>query len=99
MSYFYHQDSLASLHSLVLGVASARGVMLRGEEEWSPGDEVEEQEEEEHLEDEEEGMYLSDAETGGSDEQELTDYENSPVVEQRVEQEEEERQCWVCFAR
>jgi len=35
-----------------------------------------------------------------SEEGELTDYENSPVVEyqQRLGEGEEERQCWVCFA-
>lgn len=114
------KESLDNLESLVLGVASKRGVTLRGEEafsgeahgnsyspEWSPEDETAEEEEdgeEERLlrprfEDEE--VCLSDAETLGSNgSDELTDYENSGIVEQQRNGAggEEERQCWVCFA-
>lgn len=114
------KESLDNLESLVLGVASKRGVTLRGEEafsgeahgnsyspEWSPEDETAEEEEdgeEERLlrprfEDEE--VCLSDAETLGSNgSDELTDYENSGIVEQQTNGAggEEERQCWVCFA-
>jgi len=114
------KESLDNLESLVLGVASKRGVTLRGEEsqggdispEWSPEDEAAEEEEEENgeeerllrprFEDEEEEVCLSDAETLGSNgSDELTDYENSGIVEQQRNGGvggEEERQCWVCFA-
>jgi len=112
------KESLDNLESLVLGVASKRGVTLRGEEsngsdfspEWSPEDEPAEEEEEDgeeerllrpRFEDEEE-VCLSDAETLGSNgSEELTDYENSGIVEQQRNGGvggEEERQCWVCFA-
>merc|ERR1712055_273992 len=114
------KESLDNLESLVLGVASKRGVTLRGEEafsgeghgnsyspEWSPEDETVEEEEEDgeerllrpRFEDEE--VCLSDAETLGSNgSDELTDYENSGIVEQQRNGVggEEERQCWVCFA-
>jgi len=114
------KESLDNLESLVLGVASKRGVTLRGEEafsgeghgnsyspEWSPEDETVEEEEEDgeerllrpRFEDEE--VCLSDAETLGSNgSDELTDYENSGIVEQQRNGGggEEERQCWVCFA-
>merc|ERR1712037_1024163 len=68
------------------------------------GAEEEEDGEEERLlrprfEDEE--VCLSDAETLGSNgSDELTDYENSGIVEQQRNGVggEEERQCWVCFA-
>jgi len=110
------KESLNNLESMVLGVASGSSIRLRGEmsepfsPEWTPTDEVDEEEEEEEVVDkhdsEEDGVYLSDAETVGSqateEEAELTDYENSPVVEyqQRVVDgtADEERQCWVCFA-
>ena len=102
------QDSLAALECLVLGEVGGLG-REAGQQafspEWTPSDELEEQEEEE-LEDQEEGeeredwVYSSDRETVGSrgsqEEAELTDYENSPVVE--GEEGGEERQCWVCFA-
>lgn len=102
------KESLDNLESLVLGVASGNSIRLRGESEsfspeWTPTDEVEE--EVEKHDSEEDGVYLSDAETVGSqasEEAELTDYENSPVVEyqQRVVDgtADEDRQCWVCFA-
>jgi len=112
------KESLDNLQSLVLGVASKRGVTLRGEEvfsptgqgngfspEWSPEDErageedgVEGQLLRPRFEDEE--VCLSDAETLGSNgSDELTDYENSGIVEQQRNGDgEEERQCWVCFA-
>merc|ERR1711974_103599 len=78
--------------------------------EWSPEDEAAAEEEEEdgaeerllrpRFEDEE--VCLSDAETLGSNgSDELTDYENSGIVEQQRNGGgggEEERQCWVCFA-
>lgn len=116
------KESLDNLESLVLGVASKRGVTLRGEEafsgeghgisyspEWSPEDETAEEEEEEDGEEErllrprfeDEEVCLSDAETLGSNgSDELTDYENSGIVEQQRNGVggEEERQCWVCFA-
>merc|ERR1719348_2616328 len=76
------QESLDNLESLVLGVASKRGVTLRGEEtfsgeghgdsfspEWSPEDETAEEEEdgERLLRPRfEEEVCLSDAETLGS---------------------------------
>jgi len=104
------KESLDNLESLVLGVASGHSVKLRGEPgpfspEWTPSDEVDEVEKP-GSEEEEDGVYLSDAETVGSrgteEEAELTDYENSPVVEyqQRVVEgtADDERQCWVCFA-
>jgi len=105
------KESLDNLESMVLGVASGTTIRLRGESEpdfsheWTPSDEVEEEEVSKH-DSEEDGVYLSDAETVGSnnteEEAELTDYENSPMVEyqQRVEAgtSDEERQCWVCFA-
>lgn len=112
------KESLDNLESLVLGVASKRGVTLRGEgalsgeghensysPEWSPEDETAEEEEDGEEERllrprfEEEEVCLSDAETLGSNRSdELTDYENSGIVEQQRNGGEEERQCWVCFA-
>ena len=94
------QESLDNLESLVLGVASKRGVTLRGEEadegnsyspEWSPADEAAEEEDEDGEEErllrprfEDEEVCLSDAETLGSNgSDELTDYENSGIVEQQ----------------
>jgi E3 ubiquitin-protein ligase MARCH5 len=117
------KESMDNLESLVLGVASKRGVTLRGEEafsgeghgnsyspEWSPEDEAAEEEEDDDGEEErllrprfeDEEVCLSDAETLGSNgSDELTDYENSGIVEQQRNGAgggEEERQCWVCFA-
>jgi len=76
------KESLDNLESLVLGVASKRGVTLRGEvagdgntysPEWSPEDEAAEEEEEDGAEErllrprfEDEEVCLSDAETLGS---------------------------------
>ena len=94
------QESLDNLESLVLGVASKRGVTLRGEEadegnsyspEWSPADEAAAEEDEDGEEErllrprfEDEEVCLSDAETLGSNgSDELTDYENSGIVEQQ----------------
>ena len=60
-----------NLESLVLGVASGSSIRLRGETvgeafspEWTPTDEVED--EVDKHESEEDGVYLSDAETVGS---------------------------------
>jgi len=114
------KDSLDDLESMVLGVASKRGVTLRGEEplpsadqgenvspEWSISDEAAQEEDEEREEERlarlpfmEGDVCLSDAETLGSNgSDELTDYENSGAIEhQRNGGDEEERQCWVCFA-
>merc|ERR1712038_1702777 len=115
------KDSLDDLESMVLGVASKRGVTLRGEgellpsanhgdnvsPEWSISDEVAQEEDEEREEERlacppfgEGDVCLSDAETIGSNgSEELTDYENSGAIEhQRNAGDDEERQCWVCFA-
>jgi len=114
------KDSLDDLQSMVLGVASKRGVTLRGEEpllsanhgdnaspEWSISDEAAQDEDEERDEERfarppfgEGDVCLSDAETLGSNgSDELTDYENSGAIEhQRNGGDDEERQCWVCFA-
>jgi len=102
---------VASKHGVTLRgeeAVSAEGNGDRYSPEWSPEDETAEEEEADGEEErllrprfEEEEVCLSDAETLGSNgSDELTDYENSGIVEQQRNGDggEEERQCWVCFA-